>query len=153
MRLVRCYSEMMELNLSLGPGQGGCTFVCSDIVVLIGQADNLIARTSEQCPKREANGRAGRDADAPADAEDRIENRPDGVRERPTAADRYRRAHAVPTSQEACPVGLVLQFVGGLTFQYGQMGGPYLWFLRCPPSAGSQKRTELRNEFGLYKKL
>ena len=116
MRLIRCYSEMMELNLSLGPGQGSCTFVRRDIVVLVGQADNLITGTSEQCPKREANGRAGRDADTPADAEDRIENRPDGVLERPTAANRYRRAHAVPSSKEACSVGLVLQYVGGLTF-------------------------------------
>src|SRR5450759_5730394 len=35
--LIRCYSDMMELNLRLGPGQGGCTFERCNIVVLIGQ--------------------------------------------------------------------------------------------------------------------
>ena len=149
--LVRRYSEMMELNLSLGPGQHGCTFKRRNIVVLIGEADHLVARTSEQRPKRHANGRAGRDADASADAEDRIEDRPDGVRKRPTAADGNRRADAVATAKEARPVGLKLQFAAGLAFQYGQVGGPYLRFIRCPPSAGRQKCAQFRHELGLYK--
>ena len=64
MRLVRRYAEVMELNLSLGPGQSGCAFERRDIVVLIGQANNLVARTGEEGPKREADGRARRNADA-----------------------------------------------------------------------------------------
>ena len=41
-RFVRRYSDMMKLNLSLGPGQGGRAFERRNIVVLIGQADNLL---------------------------------------------------------------------------------------------------------------
>ena len=67
--------------------------------------------------------------------------------------DGNRRADAVSASEEARPVGLELQLAGGLAFQHGQMGGPYLRFIRCPPSAGRQKRAEFRHEFGLHEKL
>ena len=70
---------MMKLNLSLRPGQCGSSFERRNIVVLIGKADNLVTRMSEKSPKREANGSTGRDADASANAEDRIEYRPDRV--------------------------------------------------------------------------
>ena len=152
-RLVRRNSEMVELNLSLGPSQCGRTFESRNIMMLIGQADNLDARTSKKCPKRNTNGGAGWNAHASANAEDRIEYRPDRVRKRPAAADGNRRADAVATSKEARPIGLELQPAGGLTFQYGQMRGPYLRFIRRPPSAGRQQRAKFRHELGLYKKL
>src|SRR5665647_84311 len=74
--LVRCYSDMVQLNLSLGPGQRGGAFESRNIAVLIGQADNLVTRTGEKCPIREPNGRARRDTNASANAEDRVEHRP-----------------------------------------------------------------------------
>src|SRR5712691_6654732 len=101
MRLVRRYSDVMELNLSLGPGQGGGTFKRCDVMVLVGQANNFFARTSEKCPKMQANGRAGRDADALANAKDRIENSANCVRESAAAADRNWRADVVPPAKEA----------------------------------------------------
>src|SRR5665811_1894436 len=55
---VRRYAEMMKLNLSLGPGQGGGTLERRDIVVLIGEAYNLVARTSQKRPKRQTHGRS-----------------------------------------------------------------------------------------------
>ena len=62
-------------------------------------------------------------------------------------------ADAVAASKEARPVGLELQLASGFAFQDGQVGGPYFRFVRCPPSAGRQQRTQFRHELGLHKKL
>jgi hypothetical protein len=70
---------MMQLDLSLSPRQSSCAFERGNIMVFIGQADNFVARTGDKRPKRDPNGRAGRDANAPANAEDRIEYRSDRV--------------------------------------------------------------------------
>ena len=98
-------------------------------------------------------GRAGRDAHAPAQREDRIEHRTDRVRERPAVDHRDRRSDAAAAAEEAGPVGLDLGFPTTLAIDDGEMRSPDFRLGRRSPPARRQDGAYFGEIFGLDEQL
>ena len=104
-------------------------------------------------PERHANGRARRNANTPADREDRIEHSPDGVRERPAVDNGDRRADAVAATEEPRPVGLKFRRAHGLAVDDGQMRGPDFRLGRRSPAPRRQNGADIGEIFGFDEQL
>ena len=107
-RLVGVDPEVMELDLGLRPGQGRGPLEGGRLAVLVGEVEHLLARLGDDRGEDRVDGRAGREADPAAEAEDRVEHRADGVRQRTSVDHRDRRADRAAAAEEAGSVGLVL---------------------------------------------
>src|SRR5215208_2112463 len=106
--LVRFDAKVVELDLRLSPGEGGCALERAGLTELVGQIQDVVPGLRDDCRERHAGGRARREPNAAAKAEDRIEYGADRVRKRPTVEDRNRRSDRPAAAEEAGAVCFVL---------------------------------------------
>ena len=72
-------AEMMQLHLRLRPGQRRRARKGGGVAMLVGDVEQRLARRGRHGPEGNARHRAGRDAHAAADREDRVEHGADGI--------------------------------------------------------------------------
>ena len=107
MRLIGADAEVMQLNLGLRPGQRGRAREGGRIAVLVGQVQRRLPAGRDQRREGHADGRSGLDAHPLPQADDRIQDRPGGIAERPALA-RRRAADLMAAPEEPGAVGLPL---------------------------------------------
>ncbi len=151
--LVGTDAEVEQLDVRLRPRQGAGTLERGGIVVLVGQVEHGLARTRDERPERDVRGGPGRQPDAPAQAEDRIEHGAGRIGEGPAVDDRDWRADAAAAPQEACPVGFEFSAAGRLPFDDGQVGRPDGRLVGRPAPTRGEHRTDLGDELGLHEQL
>jgi hypothetical protein len=76
-RFLRADPEVMQLDLRLSPRKRDGALESRGVVVLVGEVERLMARGRDQGPKRHTRRGPRRNPYATAEAEDRIEHRPD----------------------------------------------------------------------------
>ena len=128
-------AEMVKLHLRLRPGERCCALEGGAVAMLVDQVEQCLACRGDHRPECDARSGAGRDPHAPAQGEDRVENRADRVGKRPAVDHRDRRADAVATAEEAGPVGFNLRLAHRLAVDYRQMRRP-----RSPVRSASRRR-------------
>ena len=114
MGLVRLDPEVMELDLGLRPGEGRGPLEGGRLAVLVGQVEDLVARLRDDGGEDRVGGRAGGEPDPAPEAEDRVQHRPDRVRQRAAVDDRDRRADRPAPAEEPGAIRLVLDDPAGL---------------------------------------
>ena len=78
-RLARGDAEMVQLHLALRPGERRGARECGGVAVFVDAVEKRFARAGGDCPVGDPNRRAGRNANAPADGENGIEDGPDRI--------------------------------------------------------------------------
>ena len=73
-------AEVVQLHLGLGPGERGGALERADVVVLVDQIEDVLARRGDHRPEIDARRRSWRDPHPTAQGEDRIEHRPGRAR-------------------------------------------------------------------------
>ncbi len=153
MRLLRVDPEVMELHLGLGPRQGGDPLEGSGIAVLVGHEKGGRPRRGEQRGEDDACARARGETEAPAQAEDGIQDGPGGVGERPSLDHGHRRADAAPPSQESRAVGLVLRAAHAYPFHRHHVRGPEPLLVVDARRARGEEGIELRHRLRLHEEV
>ncbi len=128
-------AEMVKLHLRLGPREGDGALESRRVVVLVGQVERFAARGRDQRPERDPRRGPGRQPDAAAKTEDRIEHGAGRVGERSAVNDRDRRADAASASQETRPISLELWAAHDLAFDDGDVRRPELSGRRATAAA------------------
>ena len=116
------------------------------------RVEELGARGSDDGPEGDARHVSGRDRDAVAEREDRVEHGADRIRQRLPFHCRGV-ADVAAAAEEAGAVGLVLRLGGELAFHDGEMSGPDLRLLGRAAAARGDERAELGKILGLDEHL
>ena len=88
------------------------------------QVEQCLARRRNQGPEADACHAGGRNADALAQREDRVQHMPHRVREAPGIGQRHRIAQAARAADELRTVGLDLRRPDGIPLDDGELRGP-----------------------------
>src|SRR3989442_5193417 len=114
MRLVGIDLEMMKLHLRLRPGERARALESGRVTIVVGEIERLFSSGRNQRRERDAHGGTGGDTHATSEADDRIQYRTRGVRERKTVDHRHGGAGRAPAPEESRAVGLELDLTHGL---------------------------------------
>src|SRR4030095_11267637 len=146
-------AKMTKLDLGLSPGQRGSPFERRQILVLIGQVDRALASRGDESRKDHSRRGTGRNPNPSSEAQNWIEHRPCGVRERPAVYHGNRIAYFAAPAQEAGPSGLVFKRRQGLTFYDDYVTRPDARLAGRTRAPRSEQCRKIGNELGLYKKI
>src|SRR6185312_648178 len=135
-RLAAIDAEMMQLDLRLGPSQGGRPLEARLVLMLVDKVYRRLAGRRDHGPKGDARRCAGRQPDPPAQGEDRVEHGPHPVRQGTAVAAGDRVVDAVTATEEARAVGLDFRISHCLAIDGSKMRRPNFRIARRTPPPG-----------------
>ena len=135
MRLFHADSQVMKLDLGLGPRQSLSALKHSRVVILVGQLQRRVACRSNDSGIDQADRLASRNAHGAAQGHRRIEHGANGVRQRPPVNNRDGIANIAAASKESCAVRFELQIADRLRVYRQAHGRPRRKF-RHPSACG-----------------
>src|SRR6185437_13294804 len=144
---------MIELHLSLRPGEGQRAPESCAVPMLVDLVEQGFPGRGNHCPERDAGGSARRNPDTATQGENRIEHSPYRVRERAPIDCRDRVSRAMPTTEKPRPVGLDLLHADSLAVNHRQVTGPDLRISRSASAPGGHDGARFRQVFCLYEHL
>ena len=153
MRVVGLDAQVMKLDLCLRPGKGRGSLEGGWFPVLVGQVQCRFARFGKHGREDHVSGASGREVDPATEAEDRVQDRPHGVREGTPIDHRRRPPYRMTTAQEPGPVGLELDGSGRVVLDRRDMCCPELPFVPGPWTAGRHQRADVGYELGLHEQV
>ena len=153
MRLARFDVEVAQLNLRHRPRQPFDAREDRDVVIFVGQHQNVFARVSDGGRKRQARRFVGLQAHALAQAENRIEYRAGGVRKRTVFGHGERRARVVAAPQKTRAARFVLHRADGVAFGGNGVYGVNGRVMRRARTAACDQRIVGTDEFRFDKQV
>ena len=127
-RIARAQPQMMQLHLSLRPGECRGTLEVGHRAMLVYQVECGLAARRDHCPEGDVGRRAGCDQHARAQRKDRIENGTGRPRQRAPVDDRARSPRTPAPPDELRTVGFELGTADGVAIDDDEVRCPDIGF-------------------------
>ena len=146
-------AQTIQLGVGMRRGERGLLWKCRRVAIALGEIEHSGARVTRERREGQVRRLAGRNANTTTEADDGIEHRAHGTRERECLHFHDWGAHPPPAPEEPLAAGLPLGLTDCLTINRNDVRQPHLGVFGQALPPGGKQDVPLGDVFGLHEEV